>query len=279
MNDRKEREPGIGLAVSGGSFRATLFHLGSLWRLNELGWLPKLTRVCSVSGGSITAGLLGYRWKQLTFDGNGVASNFSQEIAEPLQDLCSRSIDAPSILGGLLSAFKSASDPLISRYKKHLFGNATLQDLPSDEEGPRFIIYATNLQTGSSVRFSRPYLADYRIGMVNNPTISLATAVTASSAFPPVLTPVIIKMNPQQWKELDGAVLFHDANLRSRMYLTDGGVYDNLGLEAIWDRFKTVLVSDAGAPFDFSYKPWKLKYSQVFKTLRTLQIITQVSHP
>ncbi len=34
--------PGIALALSGGGFRATLFHLGSLWRLNEMGWLPKL---------------------------------------------------------------------------------------------------------------------------------------------------------------------------------------------------------------------------------------------
>ena len=28
-----------GLALSGGGFRATLFHLGTLWRLNELGLL------------------------------------------------------------------------------------------------------------------------------------------------------------------------------------------------------------------------------------------------
>ena len=54
-------QPGIGLAFSGGGFRATLFHLGSLWRLNELGYLPKLDRISSVSGGSITAGRLAVR--------------------------------------------------------------------------------------------------------------------------------------------------------------------------------------------------------------------------
>jgi len=42
-----------GLALSGGGFRATLFHLGAFWRLNELGYLPNLDRVSSVSGGSI----------------------------------------------------------------------------------------------------------------------------------------------------------------------------------------------------------------------------------
>src|SRR5260370_305678 len=49
----------VGLAMSGGGFRATLFHLGALWRLNELGYLTKLDRISSVSGGSITTGVLG----------------------------------------------------------------------------------------------------------------------------------------------------------------------------------------------------------------------------
>jgi NTE family protein len=61
------REKGVGLALSGGGFRATLFHLGALWRLNELGWLPKLDRISSVSGGSITSGLLAVRWTGLQF--------------------------------------------------------------------------------------------------------------------------------------------------------------------------------------------------------------------
>src|SRR5258708_12082538 len=50
--------PGIALCLSGGGYRAMLFHLGTLWRLNELGYLPKLDRISSVSGGSITAALL-----------------------------------------------------------------------------------------------------------------------------------------------------------------------------------------------------------------------------
>src|SRR5581483_8867572 len=61
--------PGIGLCLSGGGYRAMLFHLGTLWRLNEAGILPKLTRISSVSGGSITSGVLGAYWNQLAFDG------------------------------------------------------------------------------------------------------------------------------------------------------------------------------------------------------------------
>ena len=59
--DGRRVQPGIALCLSGGGYRAMLFHLGSLWRLNELGFLPRLDRVSSVSGGSITAGALGTR--------------------------------------------------------------------------------------------------------------------------------------------------------------------------------------------------------------------------
>src|SRR6188472_1791898 len=56
---------GIALCLSGGGYRAMLFHLGSLWRLNEMSYLPKLDQVSSVSGGSITAGTLALAWKDL----------------------------------------------------------------------------------------------------------------------------------------------------------------------------------------------------------------------
>src|SRR5262245_28221555 len=49
-------KPGIALCLSGGGYRAMLFHLGALWRLNEAGLLSQLKRISSVSGGSITAG-------------------------------------------------------------------------------------------------------------------------------------------------------------------------------------------------------------------------------
>ena len=53
------------LAMSGGGYRATLFHLGKLCRLNELRTLPKVDRISSVSGGSITSGVLAVHWSKL----------------------------------------------------------------------------------------------------------------------------------------------------------------------------------------------------------------------
>jgi NTE family protein len=57
------------------------------------------------------------------------------------------------------------------------------------------------------------------------------------------------------------------------MVLGDGGIYDNMGLEAIWDdNFKTVFVCDAGAPFKISNKPRRNWFQQ---SLRVIDIITE----
>ncbi|HTP51489.1 MAG TPA: patatin-like phospholipase family protein [Anaeromyxobacteraceae bacterium] len=108
----------------------------------------------------------------------------------------------------------------------------------------------TNLATGVDFRFSKPYAGDYRIGLIRNPMFRLATAVAASSAFPPFLSPVEIDVAAASFERVDGADLYDDASFRTSLRLTDGGVYDNLGLETLVKRLDTLLVSDAGAPLD-----------------------------
>jgi NTE family protein len=70
VTDDPNRKPenGTALCLSGGGYRAMLFHLGALWRLYELGLLRTIKRISSVSGGSITAGVLGLNWSKLSFD-------------------------------------------------------------------------------------------------------------------------------------------------------------------------------------------------------------------
>jgi NTE family protein len=274
-SDSRNRREGVGLAMSGGGFRAALFHIGALIRLNELGWLKRLSEVTSVSGGSITAAYLGYRWKELDFDSRSVAVNLEDKVVAPLRAFCSRTVDMGSILAGIISPFHHPSDILSSKYGKHLFGDSTLRDLPADDEGPRFTIYATSLQTGVSVRFARPYMAEYHLGQIDAPDVELAKVVAASSAFPPVLCPVTLKPDSGSWRRLEGADLFDNEKLRSKMLLADGGVYDNLGLERIWDRYTTVLVSDAGAPFSIVEDSLKIRLSQIFRTIRVLGIAVE----
>jgi NTE family protein len=245
---------GIALCLSGGGYRAMLFHLGALWRLNELGYLPKLARISSVSGGSITAGLLGLKWSKLAFDANGTATAFVPEVVTPIRTLASRTIDEGAILGGLLLS-GAISEKVTDVYRKVLFGNATLQDLPADP--PRFVINATSVQSGALFRFSRPYVADYRVGMIRNPTIELAEAVAASSAFPPVLSPHRLELDPASWEPPSGEKSedLHSGVYLAQAVLTDGGVYDNLGLETAWKEYKTILVSDGGGKMQPEEEP------------------------
>lgn len=245
---------GTALALSGGGFRATLFHLGSLWRLNELGRLPTLKVITSVSGGSITAGYLGLRWKDLTFSNQGIATNYTETIVKPLRAFCHGTYDIAASVLGLLPGV-GGGDVVARSYRKHLYGDATLQDLPEEADAPRFILYATSLQTGVSVRFSKTFLRDYKIGRIDNPAVPLAKVVAASSAFPPLLSPAHVELDPASWSREEGNVYHNDLALRKRLALTDGGVYDNMGLEAVFDRYETVLVSDAGAPFDLERSP------------------------
>ncbi|GAB4365955.1 MAG: patatin-like phospholipase family protein [Methylohalobius crimeensis] len=237
----REPEAGTALCLSGGGYRAMLFHVGVLWRLNELGYLPKLDRISSVSGGSITAARLGLQWSNLGFDSNGVGQAFEAEIVTPVRALARQTLDVKSVLTGLVW-FDTIGERVAKAYRKNLYGEATLQDLP---DAPRFVINATNLQSGALWRFSKPYMADWRVGMIRHPTLPLADAVAASSAFPPVLSPYRLKLDPQSFEAGSGADLQREPYTR-RAILSDGGVYDNLGLETAYKRYDTILVSNAG---------------------------------
>jgi NTE family protein len=281
QDDLDHPQPGIALCLSGGGYRAMLFHVGALWRLAEIGYLPKLARVSSVSGGSITAAVLGHRWGSLRFDAAGVASNFAAAIVAPIRALAGETIDRSAILGGVFTP-GSVADKVIDAYREHLFGRATLQDLPAGE--PRFVINATNVQTGSLFRFSRPYIGDYRLGLIPNPTVELAVAVAASSAFPPVLSPLQIAFPRGAWQASHSRSedLHREAFLTS-VTLTDGGVYDNLGLETAWKKYDTILVSNGGgkmAPEEEPETDWirhALRVNEVIdnqvRSLRARQVV------
>src|SRR5687767_13416491 len=108
--------PGIALCLSGGGYRAMLFHLGTLWRLNELGFLRKLARISSVSGGSITAGVLGLAWKRLRFDNNDVGADLEELVIKPVRRLANDTIDRGSIIKGILLPRQSIADEVADAY-------------------------------------------------------------------------------------------------------------------------------------------------------------------
>jgi NTE family protein len=252
--EETQLEDTLALCLSGGGYRAMLFHLGTLWYLNDAGYLRKLDRVSSVSGGSITAGVLALRWKGLTFDAAGKATNFNTVI-DPIRKLAGTTVDAGGVIRGILTPFTSISDRVINSYRKIIFDKATLQDFPDE---PLFVINATNVQTGSLFRFSKPLIGDWRVGTIPNPRTGVAEAVAASSAFPPILSPARLDFQHAQWTNLNTGECGRPP-FTTKVVLTDGGVYDNMGIENPWKRCKRVLVSDGGGryqPDDNPHADW-----------------------
>jgi NTE family protein len=246
VNKPAIKRQGVGLCLSGGGYRAMLFHTGALWRLNEVGWLPKLDYVSSVSGGSIAAGVLAQAWPKLKFS-HGVAENFTEEVVGPIRKLAGTRVDLPAVLRGMVKPWRSVGEELADAYAKHLYGDIRLEEL--DPTGPHFVFTATSLQDGALWWFFRQ----------SGPhgQVPLATAVAASSAFPPFMSPVVIPdpLSPGSSRKI---------------VLSDAGVYDNLGLDPVEGHCAIVLVSDAGKRM----KPQEnVKRSWPSQVLRVLDII------
>lgn len=243
------------LCLSGGGYRAMLFHVGSILRMREMGLLQNLDLISSVSGGSITSAMLALAWDTL-----GNKDEFFGRFVNPVRRLASTTIDRGSVLRGALPGL-SVCGSIEKAYRRHLFGEKTLQDLP---DTPRFVINATNLQSGALWRFSKPYARDYRVGKIKHPVILLAKTVAASSAFPPILSPSFLDLDPPCFEAGSGRDLQREP-FTSRPILSDGGVYDNLGIEAAWKRSETIFVSDAGGKMQAQEKVKVFWPTQLFR--------------
>jgi NTE family protein len=246
---------GMALCLSGGGFRAALLHLGALRRLNELGVLSQVTTISSVSGGSILAAHLAERIRIWPEPGTILPeSAWELNVAAPFRHFTATDIRTGPILQRWLSPahiLRPQTTVLaLARIYQQKLTDLRLCEL---SDRPRFIFCATDLVFGVSWRFERARVGDYQIGYARPaPTdwhVALAAAV--SSSFPPVFGPLSLDLRPHTFR----GGQFPSGGQRSQFLaafaLSDGGVYDNLGLEPVWKDHRFVLVSDGGAPFPF----------------------------
>ncbi len=249
----------IGLALSGGGFRATLFHIGIVRYLKESGLLPQVTDIASVSGGSILAAHLTLNWDRY----NGSDGEFDEAVGEIVRfvQLDVRNyvvrrlpLQFPSrILARLArrSSRRFTPNAILERcYETRLFGDRCLYELPV---APRLHILATSVSNGGLSVFNRDGLylqqrsaeGTVPFDFVAGRMARISRVVGASSAFPGFFPPV-------EFTAADLGV--RDGEFPAE-YFTDGGVYDNLGiraftwLEQLGVTFDEVIVSDAGKPF------------------------------
>lgn len=245
----KHERQGIALCLSGGGFRAALFHLGALRRLNELGVLARLDAVSSVSGGSIISAHLADRLRPWPA---APIPDFESRVAAPFRAFTARNLRTAPILRRLLpwNWFRSSTgvEGLAAAYEKRLT-KLRLTDLP---DAPVFVVNATDMAFGVNWVFERRRIGSYQAGYLRPaPPWPLARAVAASSCFPPVFNPLPIGIPPEDLKGGKARGPLRDEAVGG-LRLTDGGNYDNLGLEPVWKRAKVLLVSDGGSTFDAS---------------------------
>jgi NTE family protein len=266
----------IGLALSGGGFRATVFHLGVLARLAEENRLEEASFLSTVSGGSLCIGLVlavnGFQWPT------------SKQYLEIVVPAARKTLTAQGLQHGViqrllrapLSIFKSRAAVISDLMRTQWGVTAQLSELPAQ---PRWMINATCYETGRNWRFERFRMGDYVFGYSNNTKIPLSDAMAASAGFPGLIGSLALDTTSASWfKYLEGqggATELPETDsgtLRKtepvdpafpQVHLWDGGVYDNLGLESLhnfitgWrQNVDFLIVSDAsGKPGKEVFRP------------------------
>lgn len=224
----------IGLALSGGGFRASLYHLGLVRFLRDAGILTQVTHITSVSGGSILAAHLVLNWERY----NGSSEEFDKAASEFLAfvrlDVRNRITRRFPLtiplrwlrkLAGLSNRKLTRTGLLEHYYEKHLYGDVSLFELP---EKPKLHLLTTNVSEGCLCSYNREGLLmvrrekgiNFRLDLIRTGLATVPMAVTASSAFPGFFPPI----------ELTGAEVGVTAGEFGRQAYTDGGVFDNLGV-------------------------------------------------
>ncbi len=266
VEPEEQKEERIALALSGGGSRAIAFHLGCLRALHDLGILQRVSTMSAVSGGSVLAGIY------CIHPGDFVA--FERRVREVLDegflrpavrialttDEGVRAIGTRLLLAGdrtaaflvrrMLAAVgkkpkwgwlgtspvlrRSSRTTILRRAFSRVFAGARLKDLRSDR--PRLVIVACELRAKAAFYFTAERLHCWRYGSASSEGVELAYAVSASAAYPAALPTIETNMSFDKGGKTE----------RHRITLTDGGVYDNLGLAPFWPGRDPTISLDTG---------------------------------
>ncbi len=243
----------VAMCLSGGGFRASLFHLGALTRLNELGVLSRIDTFSSVSGGSIIAAHLARVLTVRPFqDGETVYPDWHTSVVKPFLEFTQKDIRGSLMLRLLWPVRwfrEGAAVKVLQESCETLTAGLTLPELP---DKPRFIFCATDMTFTKNWVCEKERVGDWVTGYASTSEHPwpVSKAVAASACFPPVFTPMPTELPAKAYQK--GRRGYYSPEefdqLRENIRLTDGGVYDNLGLEPVWKNHGALLVSDAGKP-------------------------------
>ena len=244
----------LGLALSGGGSRAAAFHCGTISALSELQLIDKIDVISTVSGGS----LFGAAWMAAKVSGQS-----ERKFTDTIQKELSCGFIARSLRTFLLRVLipkvpYSRTHLLAETFDRVLLQGLTLGNLP---ERPALCINTTVLNNGQIAKFARDGFSVWGISVPGTgpphvvpwSEFPLAHAVAASAAFPIGLPPITLRLS-----EFPLGTQFGDSLAGAKeIYLTDGGVLENLGIQTLLKsrRYSSwnLIVSDAGV-YD---QPWR----------------------
>ncbi len=236
----------IGLALSGGGYRAAGFHLGLLSYLNRIDLLKQVTMISTVSGGTFT----GAKYTLSLVTGQSFQEfyqeyyNFLKEtklIELALDKLRKKECNIPSKRTDLITAAAQVyAETLLqdAKGKTYRFGDILNSNIPLQE----VIFNATEFRTGTAFRFQCSDNPKTRIGNGNisiaksdAADIRIADIVAASSCFPGGFEPMAF---PEDFNWSDKDILNSVTERVHKKFpediaLMDGGIYDNQGIESL----------------------------------------------
>lgn len=277
----------IGLALSGGGYRAAAFHIGTLNKLQEMKILKEVDVLSTISGGSITGACYCLSKERYTDFSQKMVSLLASKsvikkiltsftfikaalfvlvfLAAAIFVLFTKvAFLSPVILAVMMIILVTfqfrifpVSKVIQKAYDSFFYDNATLKNF---NEKPEIVIGSTNLQTSRPFIFSRlrmedSFYSNYSDGeepiCFRHDDFPVSKAVTASSCVPFAFSPIDIEKkyfaDPGDFKKV-------------KPQLVDGGVYDNQGIHKITQdnsrlNCHFIIISDAGnrLPFERSY--------------------------
>lgn len=237
----------IGLALSGGGYRAAAFHLGTLAYLERIKLLTQLSRLSTVSGGTFT----GSKYILSLVEGIGFLEffqNFYRFLRDQnlfkagLADLSQGPSRVPSGQPKLILSMANVyADTFLKSPQGHPY---TLGEILDSEISVKEISFnTTEFRTGVAFRFQKSANSRARIGNGNvsiprdaAKEIRLADIVAASSCFPGGFEPLEFPQDfawpnnqiPSRVKDAVGKNgQFHS------LALMDGGIFDNQGIDSL----------------------------------------------
>lgn len=242
-----ENELNIGMAFSGGGYRAATFDLGALSFLNSIRMedgrtlLSCVTALTSVSGGTIPA----LKYMLALAKGQPI----DEMINELFDFLCNEDLVTHAMNG--ISAEKANRDAssikiMAGIYDKYLFKGAVMGDIIdkiSDIPVRDYTALATDFDNSLPFRFRITYgyftsgerisygvfgNEEHNIGLSVARHITLGETLACSSCFPSGFEPMMYPDDFQVSQQPDIA-----STIKSRFGIMDGGVVDNQGISPL----------------------------------------------